>query len=95
MGIEGAIELGFSKELAEAVATSAEARQQLFDALVGAAYERGGALSVARTLETDEVIDPAESRGWVEAALDACVRTRGEPRSSAGGKRRRPCVSPW
>ena len=46
MGIEGAVELGFSKELAEAAHTSAEARRQLYTSLVEAAHERGGALSV-------------------------------------------------
>ena len=93
MGIEGAVELGFSKELAEAALTSAEARRQLYTSLVEAAHERGGALSVARTLETDEVIDPAESRAWIQAALEASPAPPRE-RGAHRGKRR-PCVSPW
>ena len=93
MGLEGAVELGFSKELAKAAGTSAEARQELYTSLVQAAYERGGALSVARTLETDDVIDPAESRAWIEAALEASPPPPREGR--AHRSKRRPCVSPW
>ncbi len=63
MGLEGAVRLGFSKELA------AEAdpvkRQQLFDKLVAAAYEHGKALRAATTFELDDVIDPADSRAWI------------------------------
>ena len=63
MGLEGAVRLGFSKELA-AAADEAE-RQALFDRLVEAAYQHGKALRSATTFELDDVIDPAESRAWV------------------------------
>jgi acetyl/propionyl-CoA carboxylase alpha subunit/acetyl-CoA carboxylase carboxyltransferase component len=63
MGLEGAVRLGFSKELG-AVADPAE-RQQLFDKLVEAAYQHGKALRSATTFELDDVIDPADSRAWV------------------------------
>ncbi|WP_156689598.1 acetyl-CoA carboxylase family protein [Mycobacterium sp. Marseille-P9652] len=63
MGLEGAVRLGFSKELA-AVADPAE-RQELFDKLVAAAYEHGKALRSATTFELDDVIDPADSRAWI------------------------------
>jgi acetyl/propionyl-CoA carboxylase alpha subunit/acetyl-CoA carboxylase carboxyltransferase component len=63
MGLEGAVRLGFSKELA-AVADP-EARQQLFDKLVAAAYQHGKALRSATTFELDDVIDPAGSRAWI------------------------------
>jgi acetyl/propionyl-CoA carboxylase alpha subunit len=63
MGLEGAVRLGFSKELA-AVADPVE-RQQLFDKLVAAAYEHGKALRSATTFEVDDVIDPADSRAWI------------------------------
>jgi acetyl/propionyl-CoA carboxylase alpha subunit/acetyl-CoA carboxylase carboxyltransferase component len=63
MGLEGAVRLGFSKELA------AEAdpiqRQKLFDKLVAAAYQHGKALRSATTFELDDVIDPADSRAWI------------------------------
>jgi acetyl/propionyl-CoA carboxylase alpha subunit/acetyl-CoA carboxylase carboxyltransferase component len=63
MGLEGAVRLGFSKELA-AVADPVE-RQNLFDKLVEAAYQHGKALTSATTFELDDVIDPAESRAWI------------------------------
>ncbi|CAM4254309.1 carboxyl transferase domain-containing protein [Mycobacterium senriense] len=63
MGLEGAVRLGFSKELA-AVEDPAE-RQALFDRLVAAAYEHGKALRAATTFELDDVIDPAASRAWI------------------------------
>lgn len=63
MGLEGAVRLGFSKELA-AVDDPAE-RQDLFDRLVAAAYEHGKALRAATTFELDDVIDPAASRAWI------------------------------
>jgi acetyl/propionyl-CoA carboxylase alpha subunit/acetyl-CoA carboxylase carboxyltransferase component len=63
MGLEGAVRLGFSKELA-AAADDVE-RQKLFDRLVEAAYQHGKALRCATTFELDDVIDPAESRAWI------------------------------
>jgi acetyl/propionyl-CoA carboxylase alpha subunit/acetyl-CoA carboxylase carboxyltransferase component len=63
MGLEGAVRLGFSKELA-AAADPAE-RQNLFDTLVEAAYQHGKALTSATTFELDDVIDPADTRRWI------------------------------
>ncbi|MEO8814807.1 MAG: carboxyl transferase domain-containing protein, partial [Mycobacterium sp.] len=63
MGLEGAVRLGFRKELAE-VTDPAEHRR-LFDQLVAAAYRHGRALNSAMTFELDDVIDPADSRGWI------------------------------
>jgi acetyl/propionyl-CoA carboxylase alpha subunit/acetyl-CoA carboxylase carboxyltransferase component len=63
MGLEGAVRLGFSKELA-AAADPAE-REQLFDRLVAAAYQHGKALRAATTFELDDVIDPSDSRAWI------------------------------
>ena len=63
MGLEGAVRLGFRKELAD-VSDPAE-RQQLFDRLVEAAYQHGKALTSATTFELDDVIDPADSRDWI------------------------------
>ncbi len=67
MGLEGAVRLGFSKELA-AVDDSTE-RQNLFDKLVEAAYQHGKALTSATTFELDDVIDPADTRGWITSLL--------------------------
>ncbi|GAB1815327.1 carboxyl transferase domain-containing protein [Mycobacterium sp. MUNTM1] len=66
MGLEGAVRLGFSKELAAADESDDPAeRQKLFDRLVAAAYEHGKALRAATTFELDDVIDPAASRAWI------------------------------
>jgi acetyl/propionyl-CoA carboxylase alpha subunit/acetyl-CoA carboxylase carboxyltransferase component len=67
MGLEGAVRLGFSKELA-AIIDPIE-RQNLFDKLVEAAYQHGKALTSATTFELDDVIDPADSRAWITRLL--------------------------
>lgn len=63
MGLEGAVELGFRKEL-DAAATPA-ARDALYRQLVAHMYEKGKAVSVATAFEIDAVIDPAETRAWL------------------------------
>ena len=98
MNLEGAVTLGFAKELAKARAKGgAEAERAAYDRLLGLGYERAQALSVARTLETDDVIDPAESRLWIIGALEASASARarnGEDGSTAGRSFKR-CVNPW
>ena len=69
MGLEGAVRLGFKKEL-EAAPEGAE-RQALYDKLVAHQYERGSAIHMATTLEIDAVIDPAETRSWLVRGLQA------------------------
>ena len=69
MGLEGAVRLGFRKELA-AVADPAE-REALFQQLVGRMYEVGKATEAAAHLEIDAVIDPAETRTVILRALAA------------------------
>jgi len=102
MGPEGAVELGFAKELAAAAAVplvGKRARQALFDKLMSRGLERADAISVARTLETDDVIDPAESRDWIQHGLQSAAQAKGSPSQTAwrvrDSKRKRPCVSPW
>ncbi|WAJ46995.1 carbamoyl-phosphate-synthetase [Mycobacterium sp. Aquia_216] len=63
MGLEGAVRLGFSRELA-AAADPGE-REHLFEKLVAAAYQHGKALRAATTFELDDVIDPSDSRAWI------------------------------
>ncbi|MDP0397652.1 acetyl-CoA carboxylase family protein [Tsukamurella strandjordii] len=63
MGLEGAVRLGFSKELA--AAPDEAARAELFDQLLSLAYQRGRALHAATTFELDDVIDPADTRAWI------------------------------
>ncbi|MEM6606747.1 MAG: carboxyl transferase domain-containing protein [Pseudomonadota bacterium] len=67
MGLEGAVRLGFRKEL-EQQADPTE-REALFDKLVGELYEKGKATEAAAHLEIDAVIDPAQTRDQLIAAL--------------------------
>ena len=84
MGLEGAVNLGYRKEL-EAQADPA-ARQALFDQLLARMYDVGKAVNVASQLEIDAVIDPAETRQWVIKALRAAGRR---------ARRDRPLVDVW
>lgn len=67
MGLEGAVRLGFKKEL-EAITDPTE-QKALFDKMVAKSYQRGKAINMASTLEIDEVIDPADSRQWIIRGL--------------------------
>ena len=71
MGLEGAVRLGFSKEL-DAVQDPAE-REVLFNELVGRMYEIGKATEAAAHLEIDAVIDPADTREVVLRAFRAAT----------------------
>jgi len=77
MGLEGAVRLGFKKELA-AIEDPAE-QKALFDKLVNKSYELGKATSMAATLELDEVIDPADTRQCILRGLKASAPA--EPRN--------------
>lgn len=80
MGLEGAIRLGFKKEL-EALPDGPE-RKALFDKLVGQAYERGHAISTAAAVEIDAVIDPADTRKWIVQGIgSAQLRAQRQRRS--------------
>ena len=69
MGLEGAVRLGYKKEL-EAIADDTE-RQALFDKLVARAYAIGKATEAASHLEIDAVIDPIDTRTVLIQALAA------------------------
>ena len=87
MGLEGAVKLGYRKELA-AVEDPA-ARQQLFAEMVARMYEHGKAVSYATYFEIDDVIDPADSRTWITTAL------RSTPPPPVRRRKKRPCVDTW
>jgi len=87
MGLEGAVRLGFKKEL-DAEADPA-ARQALFENLLAGMYETGKAVSVARALEIDAVIDPSETRAWILQGLKAAGSA---PRRTG---KKRPFVDVW
>ena len=88
MGLEGAVRLGYRKEL-EAEA-DADARQRAFDARVADAYERGKALNAAPFFEFDEVIDPAETRDWILSLFD-----NAGPSPQDDKRKRRPNIDSW
>ncbi|MFT4634260.1 MAG: acetyl-CoA carboxylase carboxyltransferase component [Arenicella sp.] len=67
MGLEGAVRLGFSKELA-AIADP-EQQKALFEKLLAQQYEKGQATEVASVLEIDAVIDPADTRAALATLL--------------------------
>jgi acetyl-CoA carboxylase carboxyltransferase component len=72
MGLEGAVRLGFSKELAAAAPAE---RAALFERLLAQAQTKGQALNMASFLEVDEVIDPAATRDWLARHLAvACAQ---------------------
>jgi acetyl-CoA carboxylase carboxyltransferase component len=68
MGLEGAVRLGMRREL-DAIEDEAE-RERLFAQMVAAAYERGRGTNMAAYGEIDDVIDPADSRRWIETLFD-------------------------
>ena len=87
MNLEGAVKLGFRKELA-AIDDPGE-RKRVFEHMVARAYEHGKALNSASHFEIDDVIDPADSRRWLTAVLDAA----GDPARRQGKKR--PNIDTW
>jgi acetyl-CoA carboxylase carboxyltransferase component len=69
MGLEGAVKLGFRREL-DAIPDPAE-RERRVRELVAAAHLNAKALNAATLFELDDVIDPAETRGLIAATLAA------------------------
>ena len=98
MGLEGAVRLGFRREL-DAIADPEE-RAAAFDSMVARAYEHGKAVHVAEHFEIDDVIDPAVTRRRVVHALEAAGGrsewwAQDSGRGGAGGGQRRPFVDTW
>src|SRR3546814_14334556 len=67
MGLEGAVRLGYRKEL-EAIEDPAE-RDRTFNEMVDRMYEHGKALNAASYFEIDDVIDPADTRRWITTSF--------------------------
>lgn len=86
MGLEGAVRLGYRKEL-EAIADP-EQRDTAYREMVARMYEHGKASSMADHFEIDEVIDPTLTRTWIMTMLrSAPIVDLNTPR--------RPCVDTW
>jgi acetyl-CoA carboxylase carboxyltransferase component len=88
MGLEGAVRLGMRREL-EAIADPAE-RERVFQATVAAAYKHGEGLNMAAYGEIDDVIDPADSRGWIATLFDPAP-----PDWRRRDAKRRPHLDAW
>ncbi len=67
MGLEGAVRLGYRKELAAAAEGSE--RDALYQRYVDENYAKGKAVNMGATLEIDAVIDPAQTREWLVRGL--------------------------
>jgi acetyl-CoA carboxylase carboxyltransferase component len=87
MGLEGAVRLGFRREL-DAVTDPLD-REALFQKMVDGAYRHGKALNVATAFEVDDVIDPVDSRRRIVEAL----RSAPPPAEREGKKRS--CIDTW
>ena len=87
MGLEGAVRLGYRREL-DAVADPGE-RAALEAELIERMYAHGTAINMATHLEIDDVIDPAETRGVVAKLF------RSSPEVSWRDGPRRPMIDPW
>ena len=87
MGLEGAVKLGFRKEL-QAIEDPAE-RQKTYEEMVARSYERGKAINMASHFELDDVIDPADTRKHIMAALKSL------PPKPVRTEKKRPNVDTW
>jgi acetyl-CoA carboxylase carboxyltransferase component len=87
MGLEGAVRLGFKKEL-DAVPEE-PAREALFQRHLAEYHAKGSAINMAATLEIDAVIDPAQTREWLVKGLASAGAQRGAAGSSTAG------IDPW
>ena len=88
MGLEGAVRLGYRKEL-EAIVDPQE-REDRYQELVRRMYDHGAAINASAAFEIDDVIDPADTRRWIIAAFDATP-----PQPRVRGVRRRAMVDTW
>ena len=87
MGLEGAVRLGYRKELA--AIENPQERQAAFDAMVAQSYAQGKALHVASVGELDSVIDPRDTRDWIVRGLRAI------PPPPARTGKKRPSIDTW
>ena len=89
MGVEGAVRLGFQREL-DAIEDQA-ARETRVSELVAAIRAQSNALNMATFFEIDDVIDPATTRERVSLALQSAPKADSPLKT---GRRRR-FVDTW
>lgn len=90
MGLEGAVHLA-SRDMLAAIPDPDE-RARRFDELVALAYRQGSAVNTAAHLEIDDVIDPADTRDVLRAAL---LSRPGPPRDGWRNSLRRTGIDTW
>ena len=77
MGLEGAVRLGFRREL-DQIADPDE-RERRVQELTEVAHERAKALNAATVFELDDVIDPADTRHLISSTIAAAGEAPGQP----------------
>lgn len=87
MGLEGAVKLGYRKEL-QAI-EDPEERAAAYEKMVADMYKRGKAVNMASHFELDDVIDPADTRKWISRGL------RSIPPTPQRHGKKRPNVDTW
>jgi acetyl/propionyl-CoA carboxylase alpha subunit/acetyl-CoA carboxylase carboxyltransferase component len=87
MNIEGAVKLGYRKELA--AIEDPDARRAEFDRRVAQAYDTAKAVNASQGGGLDDVIDPADTRDWIAQSL-----RRLPPVPERTGKKY-PFIDPW
>jgi acetyl-CoA carboxylase carboxyltransferase component len=92
MGLEGAVRLGYSKEIAAAGGEGTADGDALFSKLLGAMIENGKALNAAMYHEIDAVIDPRDTRAYLLRALKTMPVGK---KGSGESKGKRPFIPTW
>lgn len=92
MGLEGAVRLGYSKEIAAAGGEGTPDGDALFTKLLGAMIENGKALNAAMYHEIDAVIDPKDTRAYLLRALKTMPVGK---KGSANSQGKRPFIPTW
>jgi len=87
MNIEGAVKLGYRKELM--AIDDPEARRQEFDRRTAIAYDNAKAVNAVAGGGIDDVIDPAETRRWLVNSLKRLPPV--PPRT----EKKYPYIDPW
>ncbi|WP_158924402.1 carboxyl transferase domain-containing protein [Acidisphaera sp. S103] len=87
MNIEGAVKLGYRKELM--AIEDPEARRREFEGRTAAAYDAAKAVNAVMGGGIDDVIDPAETRRWIANALKRVPPV--PPRT----EKKYPYIDPW
>jgi acetyl-CoA carboxylase carboxyltransferase component len=87
MNIEGAVKLGYRKELT--AIEDPEDRRREFEGRTAAAYDAAKAVNAVMGGGIDDVIDPAETRRWIANALKRMPPV--PPRAN----KKYPYIDPW